>query len=200
MKSYKFLDVGCKVGGSFDVSKEFGYKKEEGLGIDISESHVKNFIDAGYNGMVADATNLPFEDNSFELSIFNHVIEHLADEETGKKALDECLRVSSKYVFLGLPYFDADEYLNSLGFKLFFSDWTGHRNKVHLKKIQEEYLKNYNYELKLNKKITDSHFPEILPLDSQKDSHHYNEKIHGYKEKISFTEDVWRDITILIKI
>jgi len=196
---YKFLDVGCKIGGSFDVSKKFGFDKEEGIGIDINENHVENFKSFGYNAIVADATNLPFDDNSFELVIFSHVLEHLPTEELGKKALDEFLRVCSKTVFLSLPFFDRDEYLNSLGFKTYYSDWTGHTNKVHLKTILENYICNYEYELTMKKKLTDSGFSEILPINAIKDSHHFDEKLHGKKEVIIFEEDIWREYTILIK-
>ena len=196
---YKFLDVGCKIGGSFDISKKFGFKKEEGLGIDINEEHVKKFINSGYNGMIADASQLPFEDNSFELVIFSHVIEHLPDEEIGKKALQECLRVSSKHVFLSLPFFDEDKYLNSLGFKTYYSDWTGHKNMVHLNTILKDYLKGYRYDLEMKKHITDSSFSEILPLSAPKDSHDYNEKLHGIKNKVVFKNKIWREYTILIK-
>lgn len=199
MKKYKFLDVGCKIGGSFDVSEKFGYSKEEGLGIDINETHVKKINEMGFNAIVADATNLPFEDGSFELVIFNHVLEHLPNENMGKKALEECIRVSSKYIFLGLPFFDEDEYLNSLGFKTFYSDWTGHMNMVHLKTILNDYIKKYKYDLNLNKKILDSSFTEILPITAKKDSHHYNKNLHGEKKMVVFDRDIWRDITILIK-
>ncbi|NBP59388.1 class I SAM-dependent methyltransferase, partial [bacterium] len=103
-------------------------KNSDGIGIDINEEHVNKFKKMGYNGIVGNATELPFEDKSFELTIFNHVIEHLPNQELGMKALDECLRVSSKYVFLALPFFDEDEYLNSLGLKTFYSHWVGHTN------------------------------------------------------------------------
>lgn len=198
MKKYKFLDVGCKIGGSFDIAYKYGYTKNDGLGIDINENHVKNFINSGYSGIVADATDLPFEDNFFELTIFSHVIEHLPNEQLGKLALQECLRVSSKYVFLALPFFDEDDYLNSLKLKTYYSDWSGHKNKVHLEKILNEYLIGYKYDLTMKKKITDSMFSEILPIKAEKNSHNYDEKIHGPKEKITFDRDIWREYTILI--
>ncbi len=199
MKNYKFLDVGCKIGGSFEISKKFGYNKNEGLGIDINESSVKNFTNKGYNGMVADATNLPFEDNSFELVIFSHVIEHLPNEELGKKCFDECLRVSSKYLFLALPFFDEDGYLNSLGLKTFYSDWTGHKNKITLSKIIKDYLIGLDYEIKMVKKLNNSNHKEILPINAPKDSFEYNLNLHGKKPKIIFDRDIWREFSILIK-
>lgn len=199
MKHYKFLDVGCKIGGSFEISKKFGYNKNEGLGIDINESSVKNFTNKGYNGMVADATNLPFEDDSFELVIFSHVIEHLPNEELGKKCFDECLRVSSKYLFLALPFFDEDSYLNSLGLKTFYSDWTGHKNKITLSKIIKDYLIGLDYEIKMVKKLNNSNHKEILPINTPKDSFDYDFKLHGKKSEIIFDRDIWREFSILIK-
>lgn len=199
MKKYKFLDVGCKIGGSFDICKKFGYKDMDGLGIDINEDNVNKFISRGYNGMVANATNLPFKNESFELVIFSHVLEHLPNPELGKRALDECLRVSSKYVFLALPFFDEDKYLNSLNLKTYYSDWTGHKNMVHLKTILNLYIKDYDYELKMKKKLIDSSYPEILPINAPKDSHDYDFKKHGEKKIIKFNRDIWREFTILIK-
>lgn len=199
MNNYKFLDVGCKIGGSFSVAKKFGFDRKQGMGVDINEENLKKFNDAGYKGIYANATDLPFEDNSFELVIFSHVLEHLPNEELGKKAFDECFRVSSKYFFMALPFFDEDDYINSLGLKTFYSDWSGHTNKVHLKFILENYLKNLNYELSYIKKLTDSSFPEIIPINAPKDSLDYNPKLHGHKKHIKFNRDIWREYSILIK-
>ena len=195
---YKFLDVGCKIGGSFGVSKKFGYTPSEGLGIDVNESHVENFKKTGHDAVIGDATNLNFEDNSFELTIFNHVIEHLPNNDLGFQALDECLRVSSKYVYLSLPFFDEDEYLNLLNLKTFYSDWAGHTNMVHLKTILN-HIKNYDYELNMVIKLTDSNAKEILPLSTPIDSMEYNELIHGEKPYIVFDRDIWREYNIIIK-
>jgi len=195
----KFLDVGCKTGSSFRaISRKFGYSPEEGIGVDINESHVGAIRDSGIDAMVANAMGLPFEDGQFELVIFNHVLEHLPDEPSGKKALDECLRVSSRYLYLALPFFDEDDYLRSLGLKTCYSDWTGHKNMVHLKKIEEEYLKGYKYELTMHKKITDSSFTEIHPLSSPEDSQGYDPSIHPYKKLISFERDIWREFAIIV--
>lgn len=194
----KFLDVGCKTGSSFRiVSNKFGYIPEEGIGVDINESHVKHLSDSGIDSMVANAMDLPFDDGSFELVIFNHVIEHLPDEQSGMKALEECLRVSSKYLYLALPFFDEDSYLNSIKMKTYYSDWTGHKNMVTLKKLKE-YLKDYNLDITMQKKLTDSSFSEIHPLNSPEDSHGYDPLIHPKKDILVFEREIWREYIILV--
>lgn len=198
MKSYKFLDVGCKTGKSFKISEQFGYTSSQGLGVDINQDHVNNFIQSGNDGLVASATDLPFSNNQFELVIFNHVLEHLPNEDQGAKALQECLRLASKYVYLALPFFDEDEYLNSLGFKTFYSDWTGHTNKVHFNTITKKYIQNFNFKTNFIKPILDSSAGEILPISAPKDSFDYNEKLHGFKKTVKFKKNIWREFSILI--
>lgn len=198
MKQYKFLDVGCKTGKSFKISEKFGYASSQGIGIDINPDHVNSFIQAGNDGLVASAIDLPFLDNQFELVIFNHVLEHLPNEDQGFKSLQECLRVSSKYLYLALPFFDEDEYLNSLGFKTFYSDWTGHTNKVHFNTITKKYITNFKFKTTFIKPIIDSSAAEILPLSAPTDSFEYNEKIHGFKNIVKFQKNIWREYSILI--
>lgn len=199
MSYYKFLDVGCKIGGSTGVCTQFGFKPTQGLGIDINIESVNKFISKGNHGIIADATNLPFKDNTFELVIFSHVLEHIPTEELGYKALKECIRVSKKNVFLSLPFFDEDEYINSLGFKTYYSDWTGHKNKVHLSTITKKYLSGYKYDLKMVKELKDSLSSEIIPISSPNNSLEYNPKTHGPKNKIVFDRKIWREFQIVIQ-
>jgi ubiquinone/menaquinone biosynthesis C-methylase UbiE len=198
MKNYKFLDVGCKTGKSFNIAKNFGYELKEGIGIDINSEHVNKFKINGFDAMVASATNIPFPDNNFELVIFNHVLEHLPNEEEGKKAFDECLRVCSKYVYLALPFFDEDAYLNSLNFKTYYSDWTGHTNRIHLSTICNNYLKDFKYEVRYIKEIKDSSCDEILPISAPIDSFEYNSSKHGNKKIVKFEKTIWREFSIII--
>jgi ubiquinone/menaquinone biosynthesis C-methylase UbiE len=199
MMHYKFLDVGCKLGGSFfSISKKYKYLPTEGIGIDINANHVNEFIKTGNHAIIASASDIPFKDNSFELVIFNHVLEHMPDEKTGFDALNECIRVSSKVVFLSLPFFDEDEYLKSLKLKTFYSDWTGHKNKVHLKKILD-FLKDRKTEVTMKKEIKNSFSEEILPLVAPRNSMAYNQEIHGIKEYVEFNKEIWREYKIIIK-
>lgn len=198
MSNYKFLDVGCKIGKSFAVAKEFGYSDKQGFGIDINQKHINTFNASGYAGIVASATSIPFPDGSFELVIFNHVLEHMKGAENGKLALSECLRVASRVLYVGLPFFDEDAYLNSLGLKTFYSDWHGHPNKVHLKTLTTEWLAGYKCEVNMMKKLTNSMFPEILPIGAPPDSGDYNPELHGPKPNIEFDRDIWREYTVTV--
>jgi ubiquinone/menaquinone biosynthesis C-methylase UbiE len=198
MMHYKFLDVGCKNGGSFiRISSKYKYTPEQGIGIDINKKHVNEFIKTGNHAIIASADDMPFPDNSFELVIFNHVLEHMKDEESGFRALAECIRVSSKRVFVGLPFFDEDEYLKKLKFKTFYSDWSGHLNKIHLKKILD-FISGKQFSLNMKKKISDSFAPEILPINAPRNSKDYDQELHGIKDYVKFDRDIWREYELVI--
>lgn len=202
MKHYKFLDVGCKNGskngGSFiGISKRYKYTPDQGIGIDINKKHVNEFIKTGNHAIIASADEIPFIDNSFELVIFNHVLEHMPSEEIGFKALSECIRVSSKLIVVGLPFYDEDQYLKSLKLKTFYSDWSGHTNKVNLKTILN-FLGDVKYEITMKRKLINSFAPEILPITAPKNSHDYDQELHGIKDYIEFDRDVWREYELVI--
>ena len=50
-----------------------------------------------------DITSLPFEDNSFDLTVCTEVLEHIPPEKLGK-ACRELMRVSRRYLLIGVPY------------------------------------------------------------------------------------------------
>ena len=197
--NYKYLDVGCKIGGSFSrVPKKFGYTPSQGLGLDINKNHVDKFIQTGNHGIIGDARNLPFVDNSFELVILSRVLEHMSDEQTGFKTLDECIRVASKTVFVCLPFFDEDDYLYLFGLKTFYSDWHDHKNKVTLSSLKS-YLGDRLYEVKMIRKLEDSSAQEIIPISAPPDSMEYNLELHGEKNSVKFNRDIWREYQITIQ-
>ena len=64
------------------------------------------FLETEYPGLKfvqGNALNMPFEDNSFDLVFSSAVLEHVGSFENQCKFLNECLRVSKKYVFLTTP-------------------------------------------------------------------------------------------------
>ncbi len=64
------------------------------------------FLETEYQGLKfvqGNALNMPFEDNSFDLVFSSAVLEHVGSFENQCKFINECLRVSKKYVFLTTP-------------------------------------------------------------------------------------------------
>lgn len=95
------LDVGC--GEGFSLCKLSEYKIGEKLeGIDYS----KEAISTGkklFPGLLlkqGNVYNLPYKDNAFDLILCTEILEHL---ENPKKALQEILRVSKKYILVSVP-------------------------------------------------------------------------------------------------
>jgi ubiquinone/menaquinone biosynthesis C-methylase UbiE len=86
-----FLDVGC---GKGNLVFKLGKIGKISVGIDISKRKinyaVKNVKDTNSHFILADATRLPFRDNSFKVITAIDVIEHLSDYE---EFISECKRI-----------------------------------------------------------------------------------------------------------
>jgi ubiquinone/menaquinone biosynthesis C-methylase UbiE len=94
-RSWKFLDVGCGMGGLVLALRKMGYGA---FGLEISDfclqnSPAKNWIIKG------DILNLPFGKESFEVVTCFDVIEYLNRKEI-EKAFDELKRVTKIFLIL----------------------------------------------------------------------------------------------------
>ena len=84
----KSLEVGFGDGRWIKYLTDNGIKA---YGIDILKKSVEKLKKEGYNVSVADARQLPFSDNTFDLTFSFGVIEHF---EGTKKAAEEHIRVT----------------------------------------------------------------------------------------------------------
>lgn len=99
------LDAGCGEGILAVLLAEKGF---DVTACDISEPNIesaKKFagekgVDKKINFVVADAENLPFKDDSFDVVISSHVLEHLPNFEKG---LSEIKRVMKNRAIVALP-------------------------------------------------------------------------------------------------
>lgn len=84
LSSAKVLDVGA---GSGDIAHEFSRVSKKVVSVDLYDERIET---KGYEFVNVDTAKLPFEDNSFDLVISNHVVEHIPDQDTH---LTEAVRV-----------------------------------------------------------------------------------------------------------
>ena len=89
------LDIGCSTGiGIKSFFEPLGKRCE---GIDVSKTAIDRATERGVSAQVASVTDIPFDDNSFDLVCSTDVIEHIRPEDQ-EKSHRECFRTAKKYV------------------------------------------------------------------------------------------------------
>lgn len=81
------VEVGCGNG------KNLGISKGKSIGCDICPNLLEIAKNKGYNTVLADALNLPFEDNYSDAVISIAVIHHFSTKERRMKAIKEMIRI-----------------------------------------------------------------------------------------------------------
>lgn len=87
-KDDKIVDIGGNKGHTF-----YGWNRDNVTTVDIDKYDIPNFVQA-------DATNLPFEDKSFDIACLDEVLEHMPDPVS---ALKEAKRVARKKIIITVP-------------------------------------------------------------------------------------------------
>lgn len=97
----KVLDAGC---GDGVLSLMMLEKGAEVVGVDLSSPNIdsakKRAGRESVQFVLGDVENLPFPDNSFDLVVSSHVLEHLPDFDKG---LREVMRVTKKRAIVAIP-------------------------------------------------------------------------------------------------
>lgn len=90
----RVLDLGCGNGIYYEKIQQKELELDY-VGIDLLEAMIENhpIRKAGGNLTLADAQELPFEDNSFDVVMANHTLHHISDMD---KAISEARRVLKK--------------------------------------------------------------------------------------------------------
>lgn len=102
-RGQKVLDAGC---GEGNLSLLVAQQGIEVVGADISKPNVMGAQQLARQQNVpvtffqADAENLPFSDNSFDVVLSSHVLEHLPNLQKG---LDELYRVTKSIALIAMP-------------------------------------------------------------------------------------------------
>lgn len=97
------LDVGCAVGNYVHFLQDLGY---EAKGVDFVDEFLVKARKTGKGGFIkAEATHLPFKDNSFDTALLIDILEHLEKDEL---ALKEAARVVRNRIIVFVPQGPVD--------------------------------------------------------------------------------------------
>ena len=150
-RPFKVLDVGCGA-GAWALRIADTFPGSEVIGVDFSGGQIrrarslkeKHNFDHRVKFHVADATNLPFEDNEFDASICLHdVLNHIPNYQ---KAISEIARVTSKVIIAsvhghyGPPTFFAQSKESIVDYEkdghvVWFKDKDGNEHEVYFRRF-----------------------------------------------------------------
>lgn len=160
-----FLDFGCSTGGSIEFAKQrFGV--DRGVGIDIDPAKVAKTRALGFEAIEADASALDLPPRSVSFSVMSHFLEHLPGLRVAQKCIASACRVSRDFVYIRHPWFDADFDLWKLGYKFYWSDWSGHTLPLGVGQLDNLIRRSNPKEWKLygRKRLTTLNDPVVVPL------------------------------------
>lgn len=96
-----FLDVGCSVGVFLDVAKKNGFNVK---GVEVSGWASKFAREKGFDVVTGGLSDAGYPSQSFDVVIFNHVLEHIPDPMTILKEARRILR-DDGLLAIGVPNF-----------------------------------------------------------------------------------------------
>jgi hypothetical protein len=203
--NFDFIDFGCSNGGSIKhAMKLFGARA--GLGIDISEKKIRNATADGLKAILYNIEDIP-DQALVRFVVLSHFLEHVSDMALVRKFVEKACRISRQFVFIKQPYFDADPYLFRMGLKCFWSDWTGHPNRMtslELYLLARDLAANgivSSYAIYAKRPIEDSNDERIHPIDSPIDQHAYNPRKHPQKPlDVKFEFPVYYETVAVLSI
>jgi hypothetical protein len=202
VSQFDFLDFGGSKGASLRFGVKY-FQGKRGLAIDNNPAKVKVMLEQGLDCLEADATKLDLPDGAVRFVIMSHFLEHLPDLATVNATIQSAARVATDFLYIQGPYFDGDEYLKTLGFKFFYSDWTGHTCHMTIERLSRllDECGLIDYEMRFElPAITDSASSYIHPIESTPNQHHYDQNKHPPKRYYIFSRPVYPGFTCAVKL
>ncbi len=187
ISKFDVLDFGASKGGLMEFAQRvLGGKRP--LGIDIDPDKVARMRSEDFECVEADVTALDFPENSVRFVVMSHFLEHLPSLDHVRRAIASAARVAREFLFIQGPFFDADDALEVLGLKFYWSDRSGHSCQLTttmLTGILDD-LGLSDSELMYVGVVSSSGDPTIHPLASTRNQHEYDPDLHPKNLSVSF--------------
>ena len=195
-----FLDLGCSTGKSYEhVRRATGLRV--GISLDTDADKVAKCREVNDLSFVFDVTRLPAGVGTVSSAYMIHFLEHLSDADQAARIIAASLSVTRDFVLIRQPFFDHDAALAALGLKTYWSDWTGHRNRMHSSDFLDlaanplvERIRVFGVD-----RITRSDHPAVLPASALEDQHDYVASRHGLKPVVDIAVPCFRELLVVLE-
>lgn len=182
---FDFLDFGCSKGDSLQwARKKLGAKR--GLGIDIDPKKLQLARENGHDAIYFNIDELP-DKKLVDFVLMSHVLEHLSGYRQCQTFVQRAAGVAKKFIYIVQPWFDSDGELMQNKLKFFWSDWTGHPNRMSSLELYLLFQELHDagkisaFSVHANHKITSTDDDRIVPLSALYNGHHYTPERDGPK-------------------
>lgn len=199
LRDYDFIDFGAGTGGSISYCQNrFG---GIGMGLELNQKKVQQAGENGFAVFQSNILDLPGEKNVRYVSMMDF-LEHLPDLETVEKMIGIACSSAREFVFINHPVFDDEQYLLSLGYKLYFHDWSGHTVHPSLGFLLGSLSKfgAVSIDVKFRKSFINASHDAVLPADAPRDSHRYDSQLHGTKNEYAFHGTLYEQVQIVARL
>ncbi len=126
------------------------------------------------------------------------LLEHLPDLGTVERVIGRAAELATDFIYIHHPSFEDEDYLESLGLKLYYHDWPAHQ--CHVRRCQFvdmfERFSLQRYYFRGLEPVHHSSHPSILPSGAPQDSHQYDQSRHGPKPAIRFPRPIYQHVEI----
>ncbi|MCP4902316.1 MAG: class I SAM-dependent methyltransferase [bacterium] len=197
-----FIDFGCGAGQSLSQAPDI-FGACTGIGCDIDPKKIEEARKSGFEAFNVDILKIP-DQPIVRFVTMIHFLEHLQGYRQAEAMITKACRISTEFVFLRQPYFDADGELMARDLKCYWSDWTGHTFSVttlNLYRIFRDLQQNgdcASFTIGLYDPIESSDHEAIHPLCSPVDQHAFDASRHAKKpESFSFDFPVYREVRVV---
>ncbi|HET6941607.1 MAG TPA: methyltransferase domain-containing protein [Sphingomicrobium sp.] len=203
LSEFDFVDFGCSVGGSMKFA-ERAFAGGRAVGIDIDPSKVERTRAAGYEAVLADATDPHQFRGQARFSILSHFLEHLPNYEAVARSVETAIAISRDFVFVRQPWFDTDGELFRHGLKFYWSDWSGHpmpltslqmhraiRKALDSGRIARATIYGFT-------PVVDTDDECVIPVSAPLNSSKYDPALHEPKINPAMKLDAFRELVVVL--
>jgi len=203
LSPFDFVDFGCSVGGSMKFA-ERAFAGGKAIGIDIDPTKVERTRAAGYEAVLADATDPQQFRGQARFSILSHFLEHLPNYEAVTRSLETAIAISRDFVFVRQPWFDTDGELFRHGLKFYWSDWSGHpmpltslqmyraiRKALGAGRIARATVYGFN-------PVVNTDDECVIPVSEPLNSSKYDPALHGLKIAPGVELSAYRELVMIL--